>query len=291
MGVDPQAELKGWVPDQQKEQPPLFISAMRETTPNTDSLVSRLALFVARQPRFSVLPESDRQAAANGILQRIQQGLRNGRTFTVAEATLGEQKSILAYLESKSTGEFREDFLETLHDLASARASPKRLFDLFVAPDLPNFQLKGGNSSNWDLEGSFRYLFSLYEAEQDRPGQVGFLMLAEVDPSVRHLGLSKHLLTKVLEAFRREGTKFVVTFARCAQLAEWEPDPLIAEQRLQEYVALRNDAGLHPDFGIRFHQKAGARVICGLPHCARDPEAHNHMCLMIYNLAELDLSA
>ena len=58
---------------------------------------------------------------------------------------------------------------------------------------------------------------------------------------------------------------------------------------LQAYVELQRDSDqCHPDWGIRFHQKAGGEVICGVENCAEnDPQSSNNGSFVIYNLTEL----
>lgn len=266
--------------------PAVRFQELTAVAPDLVKEVLDLAVFISRQPRFAGIAEAERPDLVENIQLRLMDGFANGRRVTVVRSAETERPSILAYLVSKETGEFAADRLRVMHEFAQLGSSPAIIFRNFVLEDLPNFQVSGVSHESWDLSGSFRYLFSLYESNRDRTGSVGMLMLAEVAPEVRRLGLSSVLLHEVLRGYRERGTEFVIAFARCAQLRVWEPDPARAAAKLQEYVALRDATGLHPDYGIRFHQKAGAIPICGIPNCATDPTAHNHMCLVVYRMPQ-----
>lgn len=266
----------------------LQFAELRPGQPLDTDQVLQLAVFISKQPRFASIPAEERPALIDNIILRVTDWVGQGRVFSIARTLGPEGSSIVGYLCSKSTGAFQENLLESLVDLAGAGGRPATFYKHFIEPDLPKSQKEGEPIFFWDLDGSPRFLFSYYENNRDPDGHVGILMVAEVDPAMRKVGVSGQVLRNVLERFRGEGRNYVVTFARCAKLAEWEPDRTAATERLQEYVSLRDEKGLHPDYGIRFHQKAGGQIICGIPNCAIDQESHNHMCFVIYDLAALE---
>jgi len=273
-----------------------FSSVKIETirSEHEEDKILKLATFIMRQPRFAAY-EGDKQELLENIILRYKTGLQDGRHITIMTSAIDESEEggILGYIYYKTTGEFHTDELNLMLHLARENIPPRIIYKNLIHDEIPSFQLKGNASEkiSWDLSGSLRYLFSHYEADRDVEGTVGFLLLAEVDPGVRKHGLSKQLIEAALDNFRSLGVSHVVAFARCAQLAQYEPDPQKATTRLQEYIKLRDDRGMHPDYGIRFHQRAGAQIICGIPNSSPDPESHNNMCLVIYSLAELTKKA
>ena len=247
----------------------------------------QLATFVARQPRFMSY-QGDLAELIENIALRFATGLREGRhlsLMTTFDPEL-ECENVLGYIYSKTTGEFKANEIENLRYHAELPIPPKIIYKTFIQPLIPSFQqtAEGTEKISWDLNGTPKFLFSHYERDHDIQGDTGILLLAEVDPSVRKHGLSKLLIQSALNNFHSLGVSNVFAFARCAKFSEYEPDRIKALGNLQDYIARRDEEGWHPDYGIRFHQKAGAQIICGIPNCSLDPESHNHMCLVVYTV-------
>ncbi len=120
----------------------------------------------------------------------------------------------------------------------------------------------------------------------------GFLMLALVDERIRGAGLSQKLLTGVLEEYRGPlRTNYVFFYGRTPGLGRDED----AAREFREHKAVSTETlnthlrrvinGVAPDWGVGFHIRSGAHLICGLPDSVLDAESLNCGFLGIYDLA------
>ncbi|MGH1372193.1 MAG: hypothetical protein ACRBBW_09175 [Cellvibrionaceae bacterium] len=87
------------------------------------------------------------------------------------------------------------------------------------------------------------------------------LVYIEVNDQFRGQGLSARLISHLLrQVHERYGLNYSVAYGR---LTGFTGDAL------HDYIDRQVDStGLHQDWGVRFHQQAGARLICGIEECA-----------------------
>jgi len=108
----------------------------------------------------------------------------------------------------------------------------------------------------------------LFHDPQDRPA--GMLLYVSVLPKLRGLGLVDKALSSAINDLRGDGADFAVAYARLPELESAANNADNARRKLDEYVAMRNPEGWSPDWGVRFHQRAGGTLICGIPDSAPD---------------------
>lgn len=111
----------------------------------------------------------------------------------------------------------------------------------------------------------------------------GVLSLVYIESMISFRGgnLSFHLIKASLErVYEKYGIRYAVAFGR---LPEYDGRPL--HDYIDNHV---RDDGFHKDWGVRFHQKAGASLVCGIPCCAEgDVESRKNGTLMLYDIESL----
>ena len=112
--------------------------------------------------------------------------------------------------------------------------------------------------------------------------------MVETNLAFAHLGFAHQTNIRLLQWYRAAGATVAFGFARLPGLGKLYAEAAEGAAHLQHYVCeTRPQDGLHPDGEIRFHQRSGGRVVCGLRYCANDPASLNHGALIVYNLNEL----
>jgi hypothetical protein len=131
-----------------------------------------------------------------------------------------------------------------------------------------------------------------------QPGRgAGFLLLAQVDDRLQGLGLSQILLTSVLQNYHDSlNLPYVFFYGRMPELkkdsqaeAEFAARGVVESRTLNRYLA-QVMGGERRDWGVGFHKRAGAHIICGLPDSVLDGDSLNSGYLGIYDLKELSAS-
>ncbi|MBU0761399.1 MAG: hypothetical protein KKD39_00090, partial [Candidatus Altiarchaeota archaeon] len=96
------------------------------------------------------------------------------------------------------------------------------------------------------------------------------------------------LLQHTLKELSSQGCDYAVAYSRTAELHKHAATAEEASMILPEYIKRRRDDGLHPDWSIRFHQKAGGMMICGVPNAdPHDLESMGHGAFFIYDMKKM----
>ncbi len=124
---------------------------------------------------------------------------------------------------------------------------------------------------------------------QLEPGKgAGFLFYAYTDKDIRGGALSTKLLTTVLTDMTDElKLSHAFAYGRLPKIGDFE-----AGGRALDAVGVNayiKDVmnGDRRDWGLEFHKRSGAKIICGLPNSVDDPESRNCGFLAIYDLRKL----
>jgi hypothetical protein len=148
---------------------------------------------------------------------------------------------------------------------------------------------RAGKSVKWaDLlaEGfmpNFASAANPLDDAKDQP--VGFLVFTTVLPHLRGMGLVDLLLKSALDDIKALGGTHAVAYARLPGLKDSAKTPDDAKMVLDDYLQRRDANGFNPDWGVRFHQKAGGRLVCGIPDSAvDDKESLGQGALILYDL-------
>lgn len=181
------------------------------------------------------------------------------------------KNKVIGFLLSKPTGSIDDSFFKECIERKARSESPEQIYKEMIK------------------EWSPRFTFEHYDGGRDNSSatNAGFLLLVNVDPALRGIGLSEKLLKSTLQYYFETGFKYAFGFGRLASITAHYDDKFSAEDGLQSYIQLQREDGFHPSHTVRFHQKAGAKIICGLPFSSLDPESHNHSFLFLYDLREI----
>lgn len=187
--------------------------------------------------------------------------------FMWAQDNPSSEKKLIGYMMSKTTTLLNNHWLENLLKKRNSGTTAHEMSKI----------IKSNNQYdlNWDKLNRFSF-----EAEAYGTGVVSLVNI-EVARSFSGFGLSAGLVKKMLaRAYDNFNIQFAIAYSRAPQYDGSD---------LQEYVELQRDSDqCHPDWGIRFHQKAGGEVICGVENCAEnDPQSNNNGSFVIYNLTKL----
>lgn len=161
-----------------------------------------------------------------------------------------------------------------------------------------------------DVFRSIRSYFPRYRAALElidpesakRSAGVGAILIAGVRPDLRGFGLGQALLHGAQQDLFNSGHRLAVSYARVpgfgkfmrsefpAIASDTEKAPMLAamsQYELHPYIDMtREDDGLSVDWGIRFHQRAGATLVCGAPGCANDTASMNNGAILVTDLVE-----
>jgi len=140
---------------------------------------------------------------------------------------------------------------------------------------------------------------------ETRGADAAFLILIEIDPRLRGIKLNQILLSSMADFYRERGIHHLAAYVRMPQMKKTMEKELgltateklslrdqeaqegildkESSKKLQAYVLRERGDGMHPDYGIRFHQRMGGRIICGMPFAVMDDkDSCRHACLMVY---------
>ncbi len=178
-----------------------------------------------------------------------------------------DQKTLVGYMMSKYTELLDEEWLTELLAARMSGVTAHELAEKIKAR--PQYDL------GWDKVNRFSW-------EPDAFGK-GVLSLVniEVARTSGGQGLSDELVTRMLaRAYDKFNISYAIAYSRIPQYDRSD---------LQQYVERQRESDqFHPDWGIRFHQRAGGVLICGVENCAEnDPDSDNKGSLVIYDLVEL----
>ena len=116
-------------------------------------------------------------------------------------------------------------------------------------------------------------------------GKAGFLMFITVIHPLRRLHLADPIIQATLSDFKAEGLDYAVAYARMPRYVESVKERWRDRDTLEGYAKAVDEKGFSPDWGLRFHQKAGGRSICAIPDCATDDIiSGGHGALVVYDL-------
>lgn len=162
-----------------------------------------------------------------------------------------------------------------------------------------------GYSLAWDraLALGFPPLFKeacrLSQDAQNAP--VALLEFVCVLPDLRGFALVQQLLASTQAQLKGEGIQYLVVYGRIPHFWRHTLDhmpkmallkslfsPKAKQEMIQKalpgYIQLKRPDGFHPDWGIRFHQQAGGKLICPIQDYANDPESAHQGALILYDL-------
>jgi hypothetical protein len=204
----------------------------------------------------------------------------------------GERANVLEY-RGKSELDIKDRGL-TLHGgdwMGYIRFKKTGYFDEDVVGDAL-MRIGSGQRQRWaELVGKGfprSYSAAAYMAGDPKSQDVAFLEMVSVLPQLRRLGLVEKVLGETLCGLREEGVKYAVAYARVPSLHKEAHSRKIALEKLDEYVWRADERGLNQDVGIRFHQKAGGKLICAIPDCASDDtKSVGQGALILYDLNAL----
>jgi hypothetical protein len=191
--------------------------------------------------------------------------------YALIKKTGSMDSALLQELLARPPGESPSD-LQALYERYIAGAASKR--NISTCRGALHFH----SPSQW-------FEYTHYSLGHDAPGKVTALLMVETADAFERCGFAQKLLGAMLKYARSSGSDFAFGFARVPGLRKKFPNAEDAHAHLQEYISEKRAAdGLHPDHYIRFHQRAGGQLMCGIPFVAEDHESHHCGALVVYDL-------
>ena len=144
--------------------------------------------------------------------------------------------------------------------------------------------VKKGFPENWYTATDNGYINKTHNPN----GNTAFLIGVGVIPKIRGAQMVNKLINSVLKDVKYNKWKkdWVIGYARVPQYCKNRNIPL------NEYVKKTREDGKLFDYGLRFHENNGAKVVCEIPY-SMDPEDDLESlgcgALAIYNLKELKI--
>jgi len=125
------------------------------------------------------------------------------------------------------------------------------------------------------------YAESLLDGSKPSGDAVGFLAYAVTSPAASGINLSARTL-QATQGYMRDqlGLEYAFAFGRITQQPGVSGDYRTACAQLNEYLKSKRGDELNPDWAVRFHQRAGGRIVAGVPYSTEK----EHGFLVAYHL-------
>ncbi|MBU0761981.1 MAG: hypothetical protein KKD39_03060 [Candidatus Altiarchaeota archaeon] len=125
------------------------------------------------------------------------------------------------------------------------------------------------------------YLDHLMNPSTSEKSKAGFLVYVVSSQAGRGINLSNLLIAESVKHMRENmGLDMAFAFGRISHNVDVSEDLEMACTQLNAFLDEERPDGFHPDHAVRFHQRSGAKVVCGIPYSTKI----EHGFLAVYKL-------